>query len=199
VNDEYITLSGSCHRELKIQGSRFLADAYPVTDGVSIEHHLSAIRKKYHDATHHCFAYRLGADGKTFRHGDDGEPSGTAGKPILSAVERQKLTDTLVIVTRYFGGMKLGTGGLARAYGEAAHLALDGAPRVTRYVTTTLRVRFPHGSVGQVMSVIARLGGKVSETLYDDEVHLRVEIRASNADKMKEQLAEQTAGRAGLE
>jgi uncharacterized YigZ family protein len=199
VKDEYITLSDTCHRELKIQGSRFLAEAYPVTDGASVRHYLSAIRKKYHDATHHCFAYRLGVDGKTFRHGDDGEPSGTAGRPILSAIDREKLTDTLVIVTRYFGGVKLGTGGLARAYGEAAQLAIDDAPKVMRYVTTALRIRFPHGSVGQVMSVIGRLGGKVLETAYDDDVHLRVEIRLSNAEEMKEQLAEQTAGRVSLE
>ena len=123
VHDEYVTLKGESGGELKVQGSRFISTAYSAGSAEEVEKIVAARRKKYHDASHHCYAYRLGPGGETFRINDDGEPSGTGGRPILAAIDREGLTDTLVMVTRYFGGIKLGTGGLARAYGQAARIA----------------------------------------------------------------------------
>ena len=195
VIDEFVTVRERCLREIKVQGSRFLAAVFPVTDTALVDSCIAAIRKEYHDATHHCFAYRLGTEETRFRYGDDGEPNGTAGKPILAAIDREGVTNTLVVVTRYFGGVKLGTGGLARAYGKAAQSALAAAPKEVQYLTTIIRATFPHASIGQAMTVFGRFGIKVLETIYDDEVHVRVDVRLSHAEKVKRELIDQTAGK----
>lgn len=194
MHDEFVTVREGCRRELKVQGSKFLATVFPVDSVESADKDLAGIRSELHDATHHCFAYRLGPEGSRFRFSDGGEPGGTAGKPILSAIDREGVTDTLVVVTRYFGGVKLGTGVLSRAYSEAALQALRASPRVKRYVTTTFSASFPHAMTGQVMGVLGRYGATVLGTTYDEEVHLEVEIRLSQALPLKRQLVEQTAG-----
>jgi uncharacterized YigZ family protein len=120
MSDTYRTLKEGASATLKVDGSRFLAEAVPVASRDEAEERIAAVRKREHRATHHCTAYRLGPEGDDFRYDDDGEPSGTAGQPILRRIHARDLTNTLVVVTRYFGGTELGTGGLMQAYGDAA-------------------------------------------------------------------------------
>ena len=127
MSDTYLTIGGYARAEIKIKGSRFIAEAMPVARVEAAEKEIAAVCKREFNATHHCTAYRIGPNGDVFRYNDDGEPSGTAGIPILRQIDGRSLTDTLVVVTRYFGGTKLGTGGLIRAYGDAARQVLETA------------------------------------------------------------------------
>lgn len=192
--DELRTIVGESTTAIKIEGSRFLALALPVESKTDAEGRLAVVRQQYHDATHNCFAYRLGTDGSQFRYSDDGEPSGTGGKPILAAIDRLGLSNILVVVTRYFGGTKLGTGGLARAYGQAADECLKGATIVNRYTTELMRITFPHSQIGNVMRTVSKPGVEIEFTEYDDEVHLRLLVRTSLKSELKHELVENTAG-----
>jgi uncharacterized YigZ family protein len=156
------------------------------------------VKKRFFDATHHCYAYRIGKRGEEFRAHDDGEPGGTAGKPILAAIDVRGLTDTMLVVVRYFGGTKLGTGGLSHAYGGAASLALDKAGRVTMFITDTIMLTIPHNLTGIVMNVISRNGAKIIDSAYDEEVHITLEIRASGADLFCAQMVNATRGNVDL-
>ena len=192
--DEYFTLARPGHAEMRLLASRFLADAVPADTKQEIDAFLQVIRKKFHDATHHCFAYRLGTDGQESRASDAGEPGGTAGKPILAAIDREGLTNVFVVVTRYFGGTKLGTGGLVRAYGEAASLALREAGRKTQLITAPLSLSVEHPQVSQIMHTASRCGARVADTRYDDVVHFRLEIRRSRLESLREELIQATSG-----
>ncbi len=132
--------------------------------------------------------------GRTSRASDAGEPGGTAGKPILAAIDREGLTNVLVVVTRYFGGTKLGRGGLVRAYGEAAALALRKAGRKTQLITALLSLSVEHPQVSQIMHIVSRCGAHVAETRYDNAVHLRLEIRRSRLESLREELLQATSG-----
>ena len=125
AGDTYLVLDGPSTASIKIKGSRFIAEALPVSDVSEAEHALASIRKRDYDATHHCSAWRIGKKGETFRYSDDGEPNSSAGLPIFRQIEGKALTNTMVVVVRYYGGTKLGTGGLVRAYGDAAKEALN--------------------------------------------------------------------------
>ena len=196
VTDEYTTISKGCRREIKVQGSRFIADAMPAEDASAAENFIASIRREFHDATHHCYAYRL--QGDEVRSNDDGEPGGTAGRPILGSIDHDGLVGVIVVVTRYFGGVKLGPGGLARSYAEAARLALSGAPRERRYRTETLLIAFPHAVTGTVMHLLEQTGAAIMGTSYDEEAHLTVEIRRSKAQEFRRAVIEQTGGKAKL-
>lgn len=194
TRDEYTTLGAHGRAETKVQASRFIARAMPVHDRAAIEEALAAMRKEFHDATHHCYAYRLGTEGRDFRAHDGGEPAGSAGRPMLAAIDREGLSDVLVVVTRYFGGTKLGVGGLMKAYGAAAGAAIASAPRVKMYALEELEISFPHEMVGPVMHVCSSTGANISSTDYDGEVHLHLEIRTSRADELRAALLERTRG-----
>lgn len=196
TGDVFTVLNGAAHVETKAGGSRFIADALPVNGREAADDALDAVRKKYFDATHHCYAYRLGIGGDQFRANDDGEPSGSAGKPILSMIDRAGVTDAIVVVTRYFGGKKLGVGGLVRAYGQAADAALGAAPRLVRYAMDPLEITFPHSHTSPVMRAIAVTGASIVETIYDDAVRMRLEIRRSRTALLREMLVSQTGGKA---
>ena len=192
--DEFTTISRAGHAETRILGSRFLADALHSATREEADTIVAAIRKKLFDASHHCFAYRLGCDGQEFRFSDDGEPGGTAGKPILGAIDREGVTDILVVVTRYFGGTKLGTGGLVRAYGETALLAVKDAGRATRLMYASTSIAVGHPFVGQIMHVASRYGARIADTRYDELVHYRIEIRRSRLDALRTELVQATSG-----
>ncbi len=192
--DEYKTIKEEVQAELKVQGSKFVASASPSITKSGAEEFVARLRKQYREATHNCYAYRCGADGSLFRFNDDGEPSGTAGKPILAAIDKFGLTDAVVVVTRYFGGTKLGVGGLIRAYGDAAELAMASADIQTKYVLESLRVSFPHSHISNVMHVTSRCGARIVDTLYDEEVHLVLEIRKSKAEDLRSLLVNNTNG-----
>jgi uncharacterized YigZ family protein len=194
MNDEYKAVTSGGAGEIKIRGSRFIARAFPLESKEKAEEILAHLRHEFHDATHQCFAYRLGPVGDATRFTDDGEPSGTAGKAILACLERRAVTNVLVAVIRYFGGVKLGTGGLRRAYTEAAELALSRATTEIKYAVESISATFPHGQIGSVMRIVSKAGARISDTFYDEEVHLRLELRKSKIAGFKEELIEATHG-----
>ncbi len=194
MEDEFTTIRRIVRTESKVLGSRFIATAAPAENRAIVDRLLGSVRKELFDATHHCYGYRLGPSGDRFRANDGGEPAGSAGKPILAAIERAGLTDVVVIVTRYFGGTKLGIGGLARAYGGAAAGALERAERVTHYAVELIRVSFPHAQVSNVMHVLEKYGARITETNYDEEVHLALEIRRLRSAELREALVNRTSG-----
>ena len=196
--DEYRTIREKVRTESKVQGSKFIGTAIPISTKEHAEDCIAGLRKQFHDATHSCYAYRIGLDGNQFRFNDDGEPAGTAGKPILAAIDKLAFTDVCVVVTRYFGGTKLGVGGLIRAYGDAARQALGSAEVLTKYLLETLHVTFPHSRISDVMHVTSRLGARIVDTTYDEEVHLILEIRKSKTIELQLQLVSHTSGNVAI-
>lgn len=164
------TIAAGVQRELIVRKSRFLTRVEPVTSVAEAEAVTAAARKHHWDARHHCVAMVLGLQADQARSSDDGEPSGTAGIPMLEVLRRRKLTDLVAVVSRYFGGVKLGAGGLIRAYSTAVSDALDTAPLVRRVLLTQLTVDVPHADVGRYENVlrdwVARSGARMGETTY---------------------------------
>ena len=195
MRDTYRTLAGRGEAEIKIKGSRFLAEALPVVDEAAAEAALGQIKKREHAATHHCSAYRLNPGGQTFRYQDDGEPNGTAGLPIFRQIEGCGLTDTLVVVTRYYGGTKLGTGGLIRAYGEAASLALGAAPIREVVLRTQLRLRFGYADTSPAMHTIGQFDAEIVATEYSEDTEIVVGVRRSEAAAFEAAFVEALSGR----
>jgi uncharacterized YigZ family protein len=197
--DEYHTITEASESEIKVKGSKFIGTASPVTSKEEAEKFLSAVSKKYFDATHHCFAYRCGLEDQTvLRYSDDSEPSGTAGKPIYQTIVGHGLTDVMVVVTRYFGGTKLGTGGLARAYGDSADATIRQAQIITKIVYGQVHFRFPYEETKAVMQLVHVLHGRVVENIYDDDVAMKVDVRLGALDDFKKRLTDSTRGRATI-
>ncbi|MDE3057745.1 MAG: YigZ family protein [Bacteroidota bacterium] len=199
MNDEYFSIAKPAAATLKVEGSKFIAAAIPIGQQEDAERELQSIRKKYFDATHHCFAYALGIDRAQFRYSDDGEPAGTAGVKIFSAIQSKNVSDLLVVVTRYFGGTKLGVGGLGRAYYEAARTALDAAEMQAKLLAQQVKVTFPYAETSGVMNSLSSLHAKILDTLYDDDVTLTVAIRKSSAEAMVKQLTDATRGNVAIQ
>lgn len=196
--DRYRSLDDGPPRELRVKGSRFLALAWHVDSEAEALERLEPLRKRYHDATHQCWALRCGPpEGCVERHEDDGEPSGTAGMPILGALRRVEVHDAMVVVTRYFGGTKLGTGGLVRAYGEAAALAVEAAPVREILRTAYLAFACQYDDLGHVEAVLARFGGDIVSVSrdYASEPRIEVEVARSRAADLRAAVVEATAGR----
>lgn len=156
MNDDfyYNSIEKTSVAEFKDRGSRFIAYAYPLKDVNDFKEKLATLKKEHPKAVHHCFAYRLGLDGNNYRVSDDGEPSGTAGKPILGQMDSRQLTNVLIVVVRYFGGTLLGVPGLINAYKSAAALALQVTPVVARPVLINYRVQFDYTQMNEVMKVV---------------------------------------------
>ena len=150
----YYTIEKPAVAEFKDRGSKFIAYAYPISSTEQFKEKLNSIRKEHPKATHHCFAYRLGIDNNTFRVSDDGEPSGSAGKPILGQIDSKELTDLVVFVVRYFGGTLLGVPGLINAYKTATALALQLTPFAMKFVTERYTLQFDYTQMNDVMNVI---------------------------------------------
>ena len=151
--DFYTTIGKSSTAEFKDRGSRFIAFAFPITGVNEFKEKLATIKKSHPKATHHCFAYRIGPDRSAYRVSDDGEPPGTAGRPILGQIDGNQLTDVLVIVVRYFGGTLLGAGGLMNAYKTATSLALQAAHAIQKPVYLTYRLQFDYTLVNEIMNI----------------------------------------------
>ena len=156
-SDTYLSIEDRATGVFKDSGSRFIAHAFPVETEEEVKTLLSGIRKEYHDARHHCCAYRIGMDGSLWRAGDDGEPSGSAGRPILSQIDSRGLSDVAVIVVRYFGGIKLGIPGLVRAYKSATEAALSSAKVIEKTAGEWVKLRFPYSSMPEVMRLIKEM------------------------------------------
>jgi len=150
-----------------VKKSKFIAYAFHVGNVEEIQQHLEELRKVHRKARHHCYAYKLGLDGNQFRANDDGEPSGTAGRPILGQIESFGLTDTLIIVVRYFGGVKLGASGLTSAYKTAARQVLEKTSIITKHVTDEILIRTDHQHMGILMTNAKKLGFELGEITYE--------------------------------
>lgn len=168
--------------------SKFIAIALPVRTVEEVKAHLETYQKKYYDARHVCYAYMLGHERKDFRANDNGEPSGTAGKPILGQINSRELTDVLVIVVRYFGGIKLGTSGLIVAYRMAASLALDEAPVIEKTVDEDVAVAFEYPFMNDIMRIVKEESPEILEQSYDMDCLMRLRIRKSMMGKLRARL-----------
>ena len=196
MSDHYFTIPDQASAEIKVKGSRFIANVIPTDSPDAVDSALTRIRKQYYDATHNCYAWQTGRDNDiSFKYSDDGEPSGTAGKPIYDCIVGRTLTDLLLVVTRYFGGTKLGTGGLVRAYSDAAVAALEAAGRVERFVTTRLTIEIDFTFFDAIRKLIAELDAAEVDADYSDRVRLTLEIRESMLPKLRAALIEKTNGR----
>lgn len=179
--DSYKTIKGFSRGVFRDRGSKFIADAWPVEDTERIRELLDKTRKEFHDARHHCHAWVLGADRTRWRVSDDGEPSGTAGKPILGQINSHGLTDILIIVTRYFGGTLLGTGGLINAYRKSAEEAITHAEIIIKNVSCSLMLEFPYGSLNDVMRIIKE--ENLHHTFLEIDLISRVSVNIDIADE----------------
>ncbi|MBL7776334.1 MAG: YigZ family protein [Saprospiraceae bacterium] len=168
IPDAYLTLAEPATGQFKDRGSKFFSYAYPVADEAAALDCLAALRKEHFKARHHCFAWRFGLDGQRFRANDDGEPSGTAGRPILGQIDALGLTDVLVVVVRYFGGTLLGASGLIQAYREAAADALEQGQTVERIVEDYVALSAPYPLVPDLMHVLKQLELSLVEEHYTD-------------------------------
>ncbi len=182
--DSYFTIAEAYETLYKIKSSKFLTYAYPIECEEEIPPLLEALRKRHYDATHHCYAWRLGASGERFRANDDGEPSSTAGKPILGQMLSREVTNCLIIVVRYFGGTKLGVSGLIEAYRDSAALALDEAQIVERTVDVTLDVSFSYISMNGVMKVIKEMQPRIVSQEFDNLCRMVLTIREGEAQML---------------
>lgn len=192
--DSYLTLGSRCKHEIKIKGSRFIALGYPVDTEVSALTIRDEIRKSEHAANHHCFAYVVGLEDVKFKYSDDGEPSGTAGRPIYQVITGRNLKNVLVIVVRHFGGTKLGTGGLTRAYSQATAEMLDGANIIENLICDKLHFSVPFTYYDRLMRIISRGQYRVVSQDFGEHATLDVDIRKSQTDSFIAQLIELTGG-----
>jgi uncharacterized YigZ family protein len=186
--DSYRTLKKDSTGSFRDRGSKFLAFAYPVRSVEEANRILGELRKKYHDARHHCYAYRLGSDKMTYRTHDDGEPSNSAGKPVLGQILAFDLSDVLVVVVRYFGGTLLGVGGLINAYRSSARDALENAEIILRTVDVSIEISFPYTAMDRVMKVLDQEKMKIREKEFTETCRIRASVRKSKATAVTEAL-----------
>ncbi|MBN1779722.1 YigZ family protein [bacterium] len=195
MNDEYRTLTVPVSHEIKVKGSRFIGLLVPAETRESAERMLAEIRKRYFDATHHCYAFRIGTGNALLeKFHDDGEPCGTAGRPILECLAGREITFVLGIVVRYFGGTKLGTGGLARAYGQCMRETVGNARIVKKTIQDSVGLLFDYHFMGPVMSLISKYQCETVDMKYGDRSMLTVKLRQSRKNEFLKALTDQTAG-----
>lgn len=186
--DAYSSIAAPSEGLFKDNGSRFIALAYPVETEEEVKTIVAGLRKQYHDARHHCYAYRLGYKGDVFRSSDDGEPSGSAGRPILGQIDSAGLSDTLVVVVRYFGGIKLGIPGLIRAYKTSTADALAHAQVVEKIAGKWLRVSFGYEAMNAVMKVLKEMDLPQRGQDFGEQCSLEVRVRLSALDSFREKM-----------
>lgn len=189
TSDTYKSISAPSKGIYKELGSKFLAFAYPVETEEEIKQILASLRKEYFDARHHCYAWRLGLSGEPFRMNDDGEPSSTAGRPIHGQLLSQELSDILVVVVRYFGGVKLGVPGLIRAYKTATQDALTNATVIEKIAGEHFTVKFGYLQMNDVMKVLKEMGITPLKQSFDLDCTLEVRVRLTQIEDFRKQLA----------
>lgn len=188
MKDTYLTIEIPSIGEYKEKGSKFIAYTFPVYSEDEVKACLEEVKKEHFKARHYCYAYRIGLDGKRFRANDDGEPSGTAGRPILGQIDSFGLSNVLSVVVRYFGGTKLGTSGLKRAYKEATKDAFEQAKIVEKIVEDQFNVVFDYVATSDVMNFIKNEGFTILNATYEDKTTLLMTIRQSDVDRFKTSL-----------
>jgi len=172
----------------KEKGSKFLAFAYPVSNVTQVDQYLKELRKRYHDARHHCYAYILGPDAAEKRANDDGEPGHSAGDPILGQIKSHELTNTLIVVVRYFGGTKLGVSGLINAYKTAAIEALEHNKILVQKVTKQLRLLFPYPSINEVMKLIGEMNIHITAQSFDNDCEISGTVDLDYQQKLDQKI-----------
>ena len=182
IKDGYLTIEGNAEAIFKEKSSKFLCYAFHVESEEEITACLEPLYKRYYDATHHCYAWRLGPFGEKFRANDDGEPSSTAGKPILGQLLSREITNCLIVVVRYFGGTKLGVPGLIAAYKESAAAVLDEAKVVERTVDKHIFIEYPYIVMNDVMRIIKEEQPVIEEQIFDNLCSMKLAMRLSKAD-----------------
>ncbi|MGC1244254.1 MAG: YigZ family protein [Chryseosolibacter sp.] len=180
----YRTIAKPAEGRYKEKGSRFLAFAFPVESEPEIKAHLAQLGKKFFDARHHCFAWMLGADKKSFRAFDDGEPNHSAGDPILGQIRSKDLTDVLVVVVRYFGGVKLGVGGLIAAYKQAAEDALNHADIIEKEVTGNIRIVYEYQATPEIMRLIKEFDLAILSQTFEADCSLTADYKLRDREKL---------------
>ncbi|MBO8467471.1 MAG: YigZ family protein [Bacteroidetes bacterium] len=186
TNDSYRSIASRSEGLFKDNGSRFIALAFPVESETEIKEIVSSLKKEYHDARHHCYAYRLGYRGDIFRANDDGEPSSSAGRPILGQIDASGLSDILVVVVRYFGGIKLGIPGLIRAYKTSTADAISNARIIEKIASRRFRLSFGYLNMNDVMKTVKEMGLSPCRQEFGMECTMEVPVRLSMADKFLE-------------
>ena len=188
IQDSYKSIAAESRGLFKDNGSRFIAHAYPVETEEEIKEIVAALKKEYYDARHHVYAYRLGYLGDKFRANDDGEPSGSSGRPVLGQIDSNGLSDILVVVVRYFGGIKLGIPGLIRAYKTATADAIANAEIVEKIASKMYRVRFGYMSMNNVMKVFKDMGLEQKNQKFDMECSMDTSVRLSLVDAFMDRM-----------
>jgi len=188
IKDTYNSIGSPSRGLYKDQGSRFISFAYPVETEARVKELVDALKKEYHDARHHCFAYRLGLDGSRYRMNDDGEPSSTAGRPILSQIDSAGLSDVLVVVVRYFGGIKLGVPGLIKAYKTAAQDALAQAAKVEKTAAVSYHIEFDYMNMDSVMRTLKDMDIPQSGQNFGQLCSMDIRVRLSQQEELTKRL-----------
>ena len=186
--DRYRSIEAPSTGVYKDNGSKFLAFAFPVESDEQVRSHLAALRKEYFDARHHCYAYRIGLDGATWRANDDGEPSSTAGRPILGQLLSAELSDILVVVVRYFGGVKLGVPGLIKAYKTATAEAIAAARIVEKTACATCRIDFDYTRMNDVMKIVKEWNLQILSQQFENDCEITVRVGLAKVDAFCENL-----------
>lgn len=188
IKDAFKSIVQEARGLFKDNGSRFIAHAYPVETEEEVKEIVASLKKEYYDARHHVYAYRLGYKGDKFRANDDGEPSGSSGRPVLGQIDSMGLSDILVVVVRYFGGIKLGIPGLIRAYKTSTADALANAEIIEKIASKMFRVRFGYMSMNGVMKVMKDMGLEQKNQQFDMECSIDVSVRLSLVDTFTERI-----------
>ena len=182
-SDTYLTIEKKSETLYKDKGSKFLTFAFPVQNDQQIKEALTQLKKEYPSANHHCYAYRLGADKLNFRANDDGEPSKTAGKPILGQIQSNDLTNILIVVVRYFGGTLLGVGGLIQAYKNSAAEVLKESKTIEKFIEFHYTILFPFEQLNDVMKLLKQLDCKISAQQFDTDCEISFSVRKANSEQ----------------
>lgn len=187
TNDTYKTIAKTSSGIYKEKGSKFLAFAYPVTSEDEFKEYLNQLKKDYHDARHYCYAFKLGLSENEYRYSDDGEPNNSAGAPIFGQIQSFELTNIVIIVVRYFGGTKLGVGGLVTAYKEAAKEALSNAQIIKKTVDNYYEIIFGYEIMSDVMNFIKQHQLEIIKQTLEEKATIQFKVRKSEADSIIEQ------------
>ena len=188
ASDVYKTIAAVSEGCITEQRSKFISYALPVRTPEEVKEKIDAFRKQYYDARHVCWAYMLGAERLQFRVNDDGEPSSTAGKPILGVINSHGLTDVLIVVVRYFGGVKLGTSGLIVAYRAAALDAIANAEIVEKTIDETISIEFAYPFLNDVMKIVKEINPQILAQKFEMDCEMTLQIRQSEMEKLKSRL-----------
>ena len=183
ITDTYKSIGSASEGLFKDNGSRFIALAYPVETESEIKEIVASLKKEYHDARHHCYAYRLGYKGDIFRANDDGEPSSSAGRPILGQIDANGLSDILIVVVRYFGGIKLGIPGLIRAYKTSSADAIGNASIIEKTASRKFRLHFGYLNMNDVMKMVKEMSLAPAKQEFDMECSMELTVRLSYVER----------------